>query len=225
MVKVKWSRYRPGVAQRVGRGIALLFHVRGTIWGWVVSSTPRPQFNSGRDPVPILREVGWAPGPVRTGGKSRPHRDSIPDLPARSLSLYRLIYPDIYIYIYIYICVCVCVCVCVWDIHIVKKRLWVGHIQSTLTKALSYVTFRVYLRTLTSGNYFSNITWYEILPLRVNLYIYLYHWKGCLLITDIHISVFVDNLFFTVLYIFWFERHCIIYSQTNSTGPRVDIIL
>jgi len=29
-VKVKYSRYRPGVAQRVGRGIALLFHDRGT---------------------------------------------------------------------------------------------------------------------------------------------------------------------------------------------------
>ena len=29
-VKVKLSRYRPGVAQRVGRGIALLFHDRGT---------------------------------------------------------------------------------------------------------------------------------------------------------------------------------------------------
>ena len=28
--KVKRSRYRPGVAQRVGRGIALLFHDRGT---------------------------------------------------------------------------------------------------------------------------------------------------------------------------------------------------
>jgi len=28
--KVKFSRYRPGVAQRVGRGIALLFHDRGT---------------------------------------------------------------------------------------------------------------------------------------------------------------------------------------------------
>jgi len=29
-VKVKVSRYRPGVAQTVGRGIALLFHDRGT---------------------------------------------------------------------------------------------------------------------------------------------------------------------------------------------------
>ena len=28
--KVKYSRYRPGVAQKVGRGIALLFHDRGT---------------------------------------------------------------------------------------------------------------------------------------------------------------------------------------------------
>jgi len=29
-VKLKFSRYRPGVAQRVGRGIVLLFHDRGT---------------------------------------------------------------------------------------------------------------------------------------------------------------------------------------------------
>jgi len=79
-VKVKWSRYRPGVAQRMGRGIALLFHDRGTRRGWVVSSTPRPHFTSGKDPVSILQEAGWAPGPVWTDGKSRPHRDSIPDL-------------------------------------------------------------------------------------------------------------------------------------------------
>ena len=75
--KVKWSRYRPGVARRVGRGIALLFHDRGTRRGWVVSRTPRPHFTPGKDPVPILQEAGWAPGPVWTGGKSRPHRDSI----------------------------------------------------------------------------------------------------------------------------------------------------
>ena len=29
-LKLKFSRYRPGVAQRVGGGIALLFHDRGT---------------------------------------------------------------------------------------------------------------------------------------------------------------------------------------------------
>jgi len=45
-----------------------------------------------KDPVPILQEAGWAPGPVLTGGKSRPHGDSIPDRPARSQSLYRLSY-------------------------------------------------------------------------------------------------------------------------------------
>ena len=93
MVKVKWSRYRLGVAQRVGRGIALLFHDRGTRRGWVVSSTPRPHFTPGKDTVPILQEAGWAPGPVWTGGKSHPHRDSIPDRPARIQSLYRLSYP------------------------------------------------------------------------------------------------------------------------------------
>jgi len=30
LIHVKLFRYRPGVAQRVGRGIALLFHERGT---------------------------------------------------------------------------------------------------------------------------------------------------------------------------------------------------
>ena len=71
-VKVKWSRYRPGVAQRVGRFIDLLFHDRGTRRGWVFSSTLRPHFTLGKEPVPILQEAGWAPGPVWTGGKSFP---------------------------------------------------------------------------------------------------------------------------------------------------------
>ena len=90
--RVKWSRCRPGVAQREGRGIALLFHDRGTRRWWVVSSTPRPHFTPGKDPVPILQKDGWAPEPVWKGGKSRPHRDSIPDSPARSQSLYWLNY-------------------------------------------------------------------------------------------------------------------------------------
>ena len=59
----------------------------------VVSSTPWPHVTPGKDPVPILQEVVWAPGPVWTGGKSRSHRDSIPDRPGRSQSLYRLSYP------------------------------------------------------------------------------------------------------------------------------------
>ena len=39
--------------------------------------------------VPILQEAGRVPGPVSTGGKSRPHRDSISDLPGRSQSLFK----------------------------------------------------------------------------------------------------------------------------------------
>jgi len=45
------------VAQRVGRGIALLFHDRGTRRGLVVSSTPRPHFTPGKDPVPTLVHI------------------------------------------------------------------------------------------------------------------------------------------------------------------------
>ena len=50
----------------------------------MVSSRPRPHFTPGKDPVPILQEVEWAPGPVWTGVKSCPHRDSILYRPARS---------------------------------------------------------------------------------------------------------------------------------------------
>ena len=80
------------MAQRVGRGtrIALLCHDRGTRRGWVVSSTPWPHFTPGKDPVSILQEAGWALGPLWTGEKSRPHRDSIADRPARSQTLYQL---------------------------------------------------------------------------------------------------------------------------------------
>ena len=98
-VKVKFSRYRPGVAQRVGRGIALLVHYRGTRRGWVVSSTPRSHFTPGEDPVSILQEAGWTPGPVWTGEKSRPHRDSISNRPARSQLLYRLRYQAHFVHI------------------------------------------------------------------------------------------------------------------------------
>ena len=96
--EVKWSRYKSGVAQREGRGIALLFHDRGTRRRWVVSSTPRPHFTPGKHTVPIVQEAGWAPGPVWTAGKSCPQRDSIPDRPALSQSLYRLSYPVPHIY-------------------------------------------------------------------------------------------------------------------------------
>ena len=61
-VKVKGSRYRPGVAQRVGRGIALLFHDPGTRRGWVVSSTLRPHFTPGKTRYPFYRRLGEPQG-------------------------------------------------------------------------------------------------------------------------------------------------------------------
>ena len=74
-VKGKVIPLQAVVSQRVSRGIAPLFHDRGTRRRWVVSSTPRPHFTPEKDPVPILQEAGRAPGPVWTGRKSRPHRD------------------------------------------------------------------------------------------------------------------------------------------------------
>jgi hypothetical protein len=63
----------------MGRDVAQPSHDHCTGRGWVVSSKPRPYFTPGKEPVPIVQEAGWAPGPVWTGaGKSRPHRDSIP---------------------------------------------------------------------------------------------------------------------------------------------------
>jgi len=90
---VKWSRYRPDVAQRVGRGIALLFHDRGTRRWWAVSSTPRPHFTPGKVPVPIVQEAGWAPEPVcRDAENLAPNGIRSPDSAARSQSLYLLSY-------------------------------------------------------------------------------------------------------------------------------------
>ena len=90
--KSKVTRYRLGCGPEGGRGIALLFQDLSARRGWVVSITPRSHFTPGKDPVPIVQEAGWAPGPVRTGGKSRPPPGFDPR-PARSQSLYRLSYP------------------------------------------------------------------------------------------------------------------------------------
>jgi len=101
------------MAQRVGRGIALLLHDRGTRRGeWSAARSGRtlPQ---GKSRYPFYRRLG---GPQSRSGqvrKSRPHVDSIPGCPAHSQSLYRLSSFSLSLYIYIYIYVCVCVCVCV----------------------------------------------------------------------------------------------------------------
>ena len=81
-------------AHRGSRGIAVHFHDHGTRRGWGVSVTPRPLFTPGKDPLPVVQEAGWAPGPVWTGAENlAPTGIRSPDRPARSQSLYRLIYP------------------------------------------------------------------------------------------------------------------------------------
>ena len=37
--------------------------------GWVVNATPRPLYPREDDPVPIVYEAGWTPGPVWTGAE------------------------------------------------------------------------------------------------------------------------------------------------------------
>ena len=48
------------------------------------SSTPRPYFTPGKDPVPIVQEAGWAPEPGWTGRITCPTGIRSPDHPAHS---------------------------------------------------------------------------------------------------------------------------------------------
>ena len=81
-------------AYRGSRGIDLLFLDHGTRRGWGVSVTPRPLFTPGKDPVPIVQEAGWAPGPVWRGAENlAPTGSWSPYRPAHSRSLCRLRYP------------------------------------------------------------------------------------------------------------------------------------
>ena len=91
------------MAQRVGRGIALLFNDRGTRRGVSGQQHASAALYPRKDPVPILQEAGWAPGPVWTVGKSRPNRDLIPDRPARSsVAIPTELSPPPHTHIYIY---------------------------------------------------------------------------------------------------------------------------
>ena len=58
----------------------------------MVSSTPRPHFTPGKEPVPILQEAGWAPWAVLDGRKISSPPGFDPARPASSQSLYRLSY-------------------------------------------------------------------------------------------------------------------------------------
>ena len=55
---------------------------------------PVALYPPGKDPVPIVQEAGWAPGPVWTSEENlAPTGIRYPDRLARSQSLYRLRYP------------------------------------------------------------------------------------------------------------------------------------
>jgi len=92
---VKWSRYRPGVAQRVGRGIAILLHDRSTSSG--VSGqqhAPAALYPRGKTRYPLYRRLGGPQGRsgrgenlVSTGIRSRAVQPV-------AQSLYRLSYSD-----------------------------------------------------------------------------------------------------------------------------------
>jgi hypothetical protein len=75
------------MAQRGSRGIALPFFTTALKGGEGSASHPSHS-------LPIVQEVGWAPGPVWTGAENlAPTGIGSPDRPARSQSLYRLNYP------------------------------------------------------------------------------------------------------------------------------------
>jgi len=92
--KEKWSRYSLGVAQKVGRGVGLLFHDRGTRREWVGSAAlPGLTLPPGKTRYSFYRRLGGAQGRsgraenlVPTGIRSR-------TVQPVAQSLYRLSYP------------------------------------------------------------------------------------------------------------------------------------
>jgi len=66
-VKVKRNRYRPGVAQRVGRGIVLVFHDRGTRRGEWSAARPGQTLPPGKSRYPFYRRLG---GPQGRSGRA-----------------------------------------------------------------------------------------------------------------------------------------------------------
>ena len=84
------------MAQRVGRGIALLYHDRALEGGEWSAARPGRTLPLGKDPVPILQEAGpqgrsgRAENLVPTGIRSR-------TVQPVAQSLYRLCYPEPYV--------------------------------------------------------------------------------------------------------------------------------
>jgi hypothetical protein len=95
IVKVKGqiSHYNRPRRSRCGVIMSLLFFNLGAVSsGW---SAPRPgRFTPWKNPVPIVQEAGWTPGPVWTCAKNLATTGiRFPDRAARGQSLYGLRYP------------------------------------------------------------------------------------------------------------------------------------
>jgi len=84
-LKAKWSRYRPGVAQRVGRGIALLFHDRGTTRGEGSAARPGRTLRPRKTRYPFYRRLG---GPQSQSGRA----ENIVPTGIRSRNVFPFIY-------------------------------------------------------------------------------------------------------------------------------------
>jgi len=114
----------------------------GTRKGWGVSATPRLLFTSGKDPVPIVQEAGWAPGPVWTGAENlAPTGIRSPDRPARSQSLYWLSYRAHYRTITNYLT----------EVDLYKNFMslkWVKSLHMTITQYLAQIKIHYILMYL-----------------------------------------------------------------------------
>jgi hypothetical protein len=65
-ISISVSNYH--IACQRGSRLYSFFNI-GASGGWVVNATPRPR-HPGKDPVPVVQEAGWFPGPVWTGAEN-----------------------------------------------------------------------------------------------------------------------------------------------------------
>ena len=93
-VKINITLEQTTKAQRGSMGYSSTLPLTSGLDGgeWM---TPRPRrFTPRKDPVPIVQEAGWTPGPVWTCEENvAPKGFRSPNRPAHSQSLYRLRYP------------------------------------------------------------------------------------------------------------------------------------
>ena len=97
-VKVKYTLEQATKDQRGNRRIALLFLQPRRLMGVGGQRHAPAALPPRKDPVPIVQEAGWAPGPVCTGAENLappPTGIRSPEGQNRSESLYRLSYPGL----------------------------------------------------------------------------------------------------------------------------------